>query len=218
MPSLNRAREGARTIVCGSNLRQSGLGILLYADDNRGYTPPNLILYSQYMPYLLRDNNNHKVKNLGYLYEYKYLKNPKMYYCPSATLPIQKFNTDINPWWELRQNIAPDVHTFGSYYYYVRIDNCFWNTKLSNTLEKQGKAMAYETWRKLPELKNKAIVSDTIFYASKYPHYVREGFNVLYGDGAVKFWRDSTHYFKKITTAYLSDRQVYDVFNLFDKN
>ena len=38
-PSLNRAREQARTAVCLSNLRGQGLGVQLYAEDNRGYFP-----------------------------------------------------------------------------------------------------------------------------------------------------------------------------------
>jgi prepilin-type N-terminal cleavage/methylation domain-containing protein/prepilin-type processing-associated H-X9-DG protein len=39
LPSLNRARETANRIKCGSNLRQIGQAILLYANDNRGNYP-----------------------------------------------------------------------------------------------------------------------------------------------------------------------------------
>src|SRR5438034_9570599 len=40
LPSLNRARETANRVKCGSNLRQIGQAMLLYANENRGAFPP----------------------------------------------------------------------------------------------------------------------------------------------------------------------------------
>lgn len=42
LPSLNRARETANRVKCGSNLRQIGQGCLLYANENNGKYPPDL--------------------------------------------------------------------------------------------------------------------------------------------------------------------------------
>ena len=42
LPSLNRARETANRVKCGSNMRQIGQGILLYSNENRGKYPPDL--------------------------------------------------------------------------------------------------------------------------------------------------------------------------------
>jgi prepilin-type N-terminal cleavage/methylation domain-containing protein/prepilin-type processing-associated H-X9-DG protein len=39
LPSLNRARETANRVKCGSNLRQIGQAILLYSNENRGNYP-----------------------------------------------------------------------------------------------------------------------------------------------------------------------------------
>lgn len=39
LPSLNRAREQANQIKCGSNLRQIGIACQLYAQDNKGFYP-----------------------------------------------------------------------------------------------------------------------------------------------------------------------------------
>ncbi|MFM7213978.1 MAG: type II secretion system protein, partial [Verrucomicrobiota bacterium] len=39
LPALSRAKEKARQINCYSNLKQMGLGALLYADDYRGFIP-----------------------------------------------------------------------------------------------------------------------------------------------------------------------------------
>src|SRR3954468_8052807 len=38
-PALNKARESARRVACGSNLHQCHLAILMYCNDNRGYAP-----------------------------------------------------------------------------------------------------------------------------------------------------------------------------------
>jgi len=39
LPSLTKARAEARQMVCASNLRQTGLGLRAYAEDNSGYAP-----------------------------------------------------------------------------------------------------------------------------------------------------------------------------------
>lgn len=39
IPALSRANEQARATLCRSNMRQVGLGFLMYADDNRDYLP-----------------------------------------------------------------------------------------------------------------------------------------------------------------------------------
>src|SRR5437868_13302142 len=39
LPSLSRARETANRVKCGSNLRQIGQGLLLYANENNGNFP-----------------------------------------------------------------------------------------------------------------------------------------------------------------------------------
>ena len=40
LPALGRAREEARKTQCRSNLRQIGLAMNMYCNDNHGYTPP----------------------------------------------------------------------------------------------------------------------------------------------------------------------------------
>ncbi|MFH0964215.1 MAG: DUF1559 domain-containing protein, partial [Planctomycetota bacterium] len=39
LPALARAREEARKTQCRSNLRQIGIAMIMYANDNQGYTP-----------------------------------------------------------------------------------------------------------------------------------------------------------------------------------
>src|SRR4051794_9460134 len=42
LPSLNRARETANRVKCGSNLRQIGQALLLYSNENKGNFPRTL--------------------------------------------------------------------------------------------------------------------------------------------------------------------------------
>lgn len=42
LPALKKARESANRVKCGSNMRQIGMGILLYSNENRGKYPPDL--------------------------------------------------------------------------------------------------------------------------------------------------------------------------------
>ncbi len=46
LPSLGRARDQARLVACGSNLRQIGLAIEMYSADNSGYQPAPNLTYS----------------------------------------------------------------------------------------------------------------------------------------------------------------------------
>jgi prepilin-type processing-associated H-X9-DG protein len=40
LPALNQAREAAKKVSCASNLRQVGLATRMYANDNKGWLPP----------------------------------------------------------------------------------------------------------------------------------------------------------------------------------
>ncbi|HEX2973125.1 MAG TPA: hypothetical protein VHP11_12385 [Tepidisphaeraceae bacterium] len=42
LPALNAARERANRVRCASNLRQMGIGAMLYANDHKGQFPPDL--------------------------------------------------------------------------------------------------------------------------------------------------------------------------------
>ena len=54
LPALGRAREEARKTQCRSNLRQIGLAVQIYANDNKGYTPAVYGLDAVYDPDLIR--------------------------------------------------------------------------------------------------------------------------------------------------------------------
>ena len=73
LPALSKARDKARSISCINNLKQMGLAIMMYSDDNSGMAPPlvgNTVLPSLAWLYTL--------------YEAGYTKPGNHWCCPSA--------------------------------------------------------------------------------------------------------------------------------------
>jgi len=79
LPALSQAREKARSISCTSNLKQIGLGVIMYKDDDHGQFP---------------------VANppAGGRWEEKLMKytgeSRNLFYCPSDTRDVDDWNTD----------------------------------------------------------------------------------------------------------------------------
>jgi prepilin-type N-terminal cleavage/methylation domain-containing protein len=100
LPALNKARESAARVQCASNLRQIGIGIISYANDNRGYLPErfqaDLASPPQYDDYKYTfytwDNGvtPGKPYGLGLLFDQKFVRDSRVFYCPSQ--PENGFN------------------------------------------------------------------------------------------------------------------------------
>ena len=43
LPTLNKARRSAYQIKCSSNMRQIGMGLVMYMQNNKGVMPPEMI-------------------------------------------------------------------------------------------------------------------------------------------------------------------------------
>jgi len=67
LPALARAKEVAKRIKCTNNLKQLGLSVVMFADDNDGFYPARGGGASNYWPVLLEE----------------YYKNVNLLYCPS---------------------------------------------------------------------------------------------------------------------------------------
>jgi len=187
LPALRAAKENARRAVCMSNLRQIGIACTAYAGDNNGrlvwnngyasgdsyqlsatrpptYTPPAI-----------------KV-GLGVLIP-EYIKDPHVLYCPSfkkGTSPpvvLEVFHYSYN----FPTNF-PTQDTYTSYEYARWVPG--WNP-----MPAIGDYSANAT---LQNLGDDALVYDTFYkgleWGSAFAHVV--GYNVLYGDGHVKWFSD----------------------------
>ena len=80
LPVFGKAREGARRAMCANNLRQIGITLYMYADDNNDTLPPCTTL--SYMNTIWIGSLNRK-EGLGHLYP-GYTDDLNIMYCPSA--------------------------------------------------------------------------------------------------------------------------------------
>lgn len=105
LPSIGRVQEQARRVMCGSNQRQVGMGVSMFADANQGSIPSTLFVpgagankstafaapQDTIMLRLVGDSPDRSgVKpqwwdGLGLLYSQSYLNAPRIFYCPSHT-------------------------------------------------------------------------------------------------------------------------------------
>ncbi|MBI4024073.1 MAG: type II secretion system protein [Verrucomicrobia bacterium] len=92
MPALNKAKETGRRAACLSNIRTISMATRLYLDDNNSIMyPPTSNLYGHYT------STGNSPVGMGYLFSGNYIKDPKVFFCPSA-VPITPPNWDIAGW------------------------------------------------------------------------------------------------------------------------
>lgn len=86
LPTLSGVRETTRQVVCRSNVRQIGYGIVLFADDHQNKVPPSVFANGQpHLTTLVRRASVQPWDGLGHLYSNDYLPAPGVFYCPSHT-------------------------------------------------------------------------------------------------------------------------------------
>lgn len=103
LPSISLVRESARRVVCGSGMRQLGLAVTMYADDNRGLIPSSAFVTGQVEGGSTLDTvvvrvdqtrfamNSMQARSaapavwdgLGLVFAESYLAAANVYYCPS---------------------------------------------------------------------------------------------------------------------------------------
>jgi len=94
LPALNKARAKAKTALCVSNLKQIGVAVMLYADDNDSFFPPGyeMGLGSDWHlligPYLAKTQTAYSQAATG-------TKSP-VFVCPSAPVPPAGSTTSLS--------------------------------------------------------------------------------------------------------------------------
>ncbi len=217
LPALGMAREMARSAECLSNQKQIGIGIQMYSMDYNDYLVP-CSTNSQYSPYVMAyipgvTADPPYIFNIGHLYQLKYVRESKIFYCPSMQNPMFKFNTIQNPWWDDPYPGSTYTLTKSSYYYWTRAPFHYFPDPRN------------ETYRRVSDVENMAIMSDNFYDPSQYAHKIRKGFNVLYGDTSARLWIDGKGYFEELAEAVsqrpwpdLTIAEIYEIFEKFDHN
>lgn len=180
-PALSRITAQSRRVACSSNIRQIGLGLVMYADDHQGSLVPSVHLSAwsgrgsnssepqDMMELRLTDPqqaiNGEMWDGLGLLIKSDYLNAPKLFYCAShrGNHPFSKYADKFG---EYRGGVVCNYHYRG--------------------IGPNGSKNLYTI-----EPTQSALVADGMATKMDYNH--RIGINILRADQVVEWLDDPDH-------------------------
>jgi type II secretory pathway pseudopilin PulG len=228
LPSLNKAREAAKRAVCLSNMRQLYTEMRIYATDFQDGCPIGYMQSKAYS-YIMYWNNSSsappKPSQMGLLVVAGISKSPACFYDadepvgsefsylpnPSLTVP------SINPWpfWTTTGSSVNGGTLHTRLGYMCRpITNWPFNTPEAGTLPTVNPQSSPLFWLptndgihavlpKFSQLKNYALLCDTMYTLQHIQQRHGDGINVLYASGAAQ-WVRTTSVPTFQTAAYLA--------------
>jgi prepilin-type N-terminal cleavage/methylation domain-containing protein len=206
LPALSKAKDKGRRINCTSNMRQIGLAVIMYAEDNSGKLPPwraglmnqeDNISDPQYCRYAFFGPPNTlvprgnlpaawEVHNLGYLYSGKYLGDGMLFFCPALTSSESPFSA--LHYWPLLTTPGPPKYP--SENPYIRTSYLF-NPRVVNV-----SSDTHRRFRRTSQMAPRNIFMVDLMGqgtdVNSIPHFRDKGLNSLFTDGSVKFSRNPT--------------------------
>jgi len=201
LPALGSAKNRAQRASCINNLRQLGLAVMMYADNNNDRLPPTLFnpekdpgsgpweSYTLFVGASQKAADQRVPYNLGYLYATKLIPTVKTFYDPglrhTSQLPIKfelkYFESAKVPW----PMAPPEGNVRGNYMYYPQ----------SNVPAKANPKEEEKEWMRVADKAtqlgaNRSLATDLIYTVATRPHATAKnpaGINALWGDTHVSF-------------------------------
>ncbi len=195
LPALSRAKDRANRISCTNNLRQLGVGVMMYADGYGDRLPATQFdpeRQAGSMPWesyeLFVQGGAGAVPsttpgtNLGVLYREKIVSTGKSFYDPglkhAENLPINFEMKYYEPW-----PTYNGARVRGNYIYYPQ-------TKTLSSMSPPNMEWATVALKTIQLASERALVTDLIYTWRTIPHRSGNnpvGLNVAWGDGHVTF-------------------------------
>jgi hypothetical protein len=173
-PSLSGVRETTRRVVCSSNIKQVGLGVVTYGNDFKSHLPPSTFSAKrsdfgqpQNMMTVRLGGSAPQWDGLGILYGADYTSAPGVFYCPSHH-GEHRFNRYAGDW------AQPSVEASLVCNYHYRGGSASGETRL-DVLERLTPVIT--------------LVSDGLATRGDYNH--RDACNFLRADMSVALFADS---------------------------
>ena len=111
LPALNRAREKAKSATCVSNLKQIGIAINMYADDNDDYYPPGYIYTTDWTliitPYMAKNRTTYGSNG----------ENSKLQICPSGVQSGAHAGLPVKGMYSCHRILMPSWAEYNGLYY-----------------------------------------------------------------------------------------------------
>ena len=201
LPALANSKNKAQRVSCTNNLRQLGLGVVLYPDNYNDRLPPTEFnpekdpgsgpweSYSLFWGTAGKAADIKDPVNLGHLYTDKLITSIKTFYDPGlrhvASIPIKfemkYFESSKVPW----PMVPPEGNVRGNYMYYPQSDR---QAKANPTEAEREWTLVAEKTAQL--VSPRSMTTDLIYTVRTRPHTTSRnpvGINALWGDGHVSF-------------------------------
>lgn len=178
MPGITKARHAAFRLMCASNMRQVGMGLMLRAEDHNGRLPESRMQRARRFEEMcavstgLEDagQDGPSYDGLGTLWEWRYLDTPRCLYCPAHN----------------------HVHTFDAHApYYESIDGnisrrLYANYHYTGSLRMTEDGQVNEVgFRNINRDNRLVLMTDALRSRETFSH--NRGMNVLFSDCST-FW------------------------------
>ncbi len=209
LPALAKAKERALRVNCASNLKQIGVGILMYAQDNNDVVPTVKFRdANSWYPYeMMRVDAAARVitdgpHNLGLVWSSKNIPNAQVFYCPSG----KKVNStwtyayySVKAQWPFGVEVTADDNVRSGYSYFPQSRNLqnmgpglfLPEVKPDTSPAASGKSYLAPLKTALMDV-TKSMTVDLVHdlnSAAAAPHRDNgiAGLNALFGDGHIMF-------------------------------